>query len=95
MNKSVFRNLLGLLSRENRKSAFLNCLVRRSGSKRLDLKTLDSVGPFTARDILRAIYSNREFEVRIPLRLYDLKDNELDKLLVEAGDYLDFVLRRL
>ncbi|MFM8837889.1 MAG: AAA domain-containing protein [Bacteroidota bacterium] len=29
------------------------------------------------------------------MRLYDLKDNELDKLLVEAGDYLDFVLRRL
>ncbi len=95
MNKHVFRNLLALLSRENRKSAFLNCLVPRSGSKRLDLKTLDAVGPFTARDILKAIYSNHEFAVKIPLKLYDLKDNDLDKLLVEAGDYLDFVLRRL
>lgn len=95
MNKSVFRSLQALLSRENRKSAFLNCLVQRSGAKRLDLKTLDGVGPFTARDILKAVYSNREFEVKIPLRLNDLNDSDLDKLLVKAGDQLDLVLRRL
>ena len=95
MNKSVFRSLQALLSRENRKSAFLNCLVQRSGAKRLDLKTLDGVGPFTARDILKAVYSNREFEVKIPLRLNDLNDSDFDKLLVKAGDHLDLVLRRL
>lgn len=95
MNKKHFQSALERLSRENRQSPFLNCLTRRGGSGRIDLKALDSVGPFTARDVLRALYGNREFKIHIPLRLEGINDPNLYQLVTESGEQLDFTLRRL
>ena len=53
------------------------------------------MGPFTARDVLRALYGNREFKIHIPLRLEGINDPNLYQLVTESGEQLDFTLRRL
>lgn len=90
-----YRALFEKLSRENRSSPFLNCVSHRENYRRLDLKSLDSVEPFTARDILTAITEHRSFQVKIPLRLTEPADERLSELISEDSRQLDQLLRNL
>ncbi|MFM9005311.1 MAG: DUF4011 domain-containing protein, partial [Flavobacteriales bacterium] len=88
--------LLEKLEQETRRSAFLNCLQGFSSGTRFDITRLNQLSPFTARDVLRELFSAEGGEVEVLLTDELPADTPLDQLQYSvAADELDDLFRKL
>jgi hypothetical protein len=96
MSKKIIRILLEKLEQETRRSPFLNCLQGFSSGARFDLTRLNTLSPFTARDILRELFKSEGKSIEIKLTDEMPPEAILDQLQYSvAADELDDLFRKL